>query len=275
MAPPRRSNSLLDDPHILADAYRSAASIAELADRIGVSGATVRRALIRHGIARLPRNRSRRPKGADALDDGRWLAERYRSNTGVDIAVELGVSSRTVYAAMERHGIARRVTPGRLVLRRPELVDSGWLHDAVQRKSSTDVAFELEVSSGTVTTAYRRVGIDPASTLRLYARGRMLSRPSADRLRAAWGVEGTHRGVGRQFGVAHSTAAVWLAEIGVYVDDTSALKRSVLLAAIGDGWSMAQIASDHQVAVTTVRVELHRHGLFEAHRARHRSRPEL
>ena len=35
---------------------------------------------------------------------------------------------------------------------------------------------------------------------------------------------------------------------------------------------MAQIAKEHRVAITTVRIELHRHGLFDAHRLRHRDR---
>ena len=272
MAPPRRSNRLLNDPTLLADAYRSGPSIAVLADRIGVSGATVRRALIRHGIARLPRNRNRRPASARVLDDGRWLADRYQTHTAVEIASELGVSSRTVYGAMDRHGIVRRATPGKLRLRRPELADPDWLHDAVERQSSTAAAVELEVSAGTVTTAYRRVGIDPASTTRLYARGRPLKRLSADALQAAWNVEGTYRGVGRQIGVTPSTARVWLAEVGVYLNTTAALSRTALLTAIDDGWPMRRIAAEHGLSLTTVRVELHRHGLFVAHRNRHRSR---
>ena len=275
MAPPRRSNELLDDPNLLADAYSTGVSIAVLADRTGVSGATVRRSLIRHGIARLPRNRNRRPVSAYVLDDARWLTEQYATLTGVEIARNLGVSARTVYSAMERHGIVRRATPGKLKLRRPELVDPGWLRDAVDRHSSTAAAVKLDVSAGTVTTAYRRAGIDPASTRRLYARGRPLPRPSADQLQASWDAEGSHRGVGQQFGIAHSTAKVWLAEIGVYTDPRPALARSPLLAAIRKGWSMKRIAAEHGVSVTTVRVELIRHGLFEAHRTRHRSPDQI
>ena len=196
MAPPRHSSMLLDDPWLLTEAYASA-TLAELGDRIGVSAATVRRAMIRHGITSQPRNRNRRPRGADVLDDGHWLADRYRTRTGVEIARELGVSPRTVYAAMERHGIVRRITPGQLALRRPELTDSDWLHDAVERNSSTDVASALAVSAGSVTNAYRRSGIDPASTPRLYLRGRAIQRPSAARLRSAWKAEGSVRGVAR------------------------------------------------------------------------------
>lgn len=271
MARRRLSHELLDDPNALADAYSSGVSIAGLADLVGVSAATVRRALVRHGIARLPRDRNRRPVGAEALSDRRWLADQYRNRTAVEIARELGVSPTTVYSAMDRHGIARRSTSASLMLRRPELVDVEWLSAAVQRRSSTEVAAELSVSAGSVTSAYRRAGIDPTSTPRLYARGRRRPRPSPEALSSAWTVEGTYRGVGRRLGLAHTTATVWLAEIGVFADAERVLSRASLTKAINSGWSVARIAAEHGVAATTVRVELYRHGLFDSHRNRHRN----
>jgi hypothetical protein len=114
-------------------------------------------------------------------------------------------------------------------------------------------------------------GIDPASTTRLYERGHSRQRPSADQLRAAWEVEGSFRGVGRRLGIAHTTAAVWLAEIGVFADTTPTLPRSVLLDSIERQWPVSRIAAEHEVSVATVRVELHRHGLFVTHRHRHRT----
>lgn len=113
MGPARRNTALLDDPVRLAAAYEST-SIAELAARTGVSNSTVRRALVRHGFARLPRNRNRRAPSAQVLDDPTWQRRRYRTSSGVDIAKELGVAPRTVYSAMERHGIERRTEPGTL-----------------------------------------------------------------------------------------------------------------------------------------------------------------
>ena len=238
--------------------------------QLGVSRSTVRRALIRHGIDRLPRNRNRRPVSARVLDDHEWLAQRYETGTAVEIAAELGVSSRTVYAAMDRHGIVRRAEPGALKLRSPQLVNDDWLRNAAERDSSRTIAAELGVSAGTVTTAYERAGIEPARTVKLFARGHPLQRPSAKELRAAWDVEGTFRGVGRHFGIAHSTAAVWLAEVGVFADERPALSRSDLVDAINVSWPISRIAEEHRVSITTVRVELHRHGLFDAHRLRHR-----
>jgi hypothetical protein len=140
----------------------------EPAGRVGVSNSTVQRALVRHGIARLPRNRNRRPPSAQVLDDRAWLRERYRHS--------------------------------------------------------------------------RR-------------------RPSADEVRSAWDAVGTFRGAGRRPGIAHTTAAVWPAEIGVFADTTPALPRSVLLDAIRGQWPISRIAAGHKVSAVTVPVELHRHGL--------------
>ena len=160
---------MLDDPVLLADTY-AAASIASIAEQIGVSTTTVQRALVRHGIDRLPRTRNTRPPTAQRLDDTAWLAEQYRTRTGVDIADELGVTARTVYAAIQRHGIARRPASRTLALRQPELADPDWLHAAADRTSSRQTAAELRVSAGAVTDAYRRAGIDPSVTTRLYAK---------------------------------------------------------------------------------------------------------
>lgn len=206
---------------------------------------------------------------AQRLDDAGWLAARYQVATGVEIAAELEVSSRAVYAAMDRHGITRRAHPSIVKLRRPELTDDDWLHRAVEHRSSTSVASDLGVSAGTVTAAYRDAGIDPASTTKLYARGRPLNRPSPETLQAVWPTQRSYRAVGSRFGIAHSTAAVWLAEAGIFADPIPKLSRRDLLNAIGIGWPLTRIAAEHGVSVTAVRIELHRHNLFEAHRTRH------
>jgi transposase len=270
VAPPRCSVPLLEDSTGLRSAYESADSIADLASRLGVSASTVRRALVRHGIDRLPRNRNRRPTTAAVLDDPAWLVEQYRTRTAVAIASDLGVSSRTVYAAMQRHRIERRSEPGTLALTQPRLTDGEWLTDAVERASSTTIAAELGVNAGTVCGAYRRIGIEPSQTTQHYVRGRSRVRPTADELRTAWHSEETFQGVARQLGMARTTASVWLAEIGVFASDSPKLSRTELVAAIEQQQSLTDIAAKFAVAVTTVRVELHRHRLFENHRHRHR-----
>jgi hypothetical protein len=206
------------------------------------------------------------------LNDPAWLVEQYRTRTAVSIASELGVTPRTVYAAMQRHGIKRRTEPGSLALTQPRLIDSEWLADAVERASSGTIAVELGVSAGTVREAYRRVGIDPGQTSQHYVRGRARTRPTAAELGVAWESEGTFRGVARQLGTTHTTASVWLAEIGVFADGSPKLSRTELLAAIEQQQSMRDIAAEFAVAVATVRIELHRHELFEMHRQRHRRR---
>lgn len=270
MAPLRRSVPLLEDSTALRAAYESADSIADLGARLGVSASTVRRALVRRGIDRLPRNRNRRPTTAAVLDDPAWLVEQYRTQTAVSIASEVGVSSRTVYAAMQRHGIERRAEPGTMALTQPRLIDGEWLTDAVERASSSTIAAELGVNAGTVREAYRRVGIKPSQTSQLYARGRARARPTEVELRAAWDSEKTLRGVARRLSTTHTTASVWLAEIDVFVDDTPKLSRTELVGAIEQQQSLRDIAAKFGVAVTTVRVELLRHRLLEKHRHRHR-----
>ena len=49
---------------------------------------------------------------------------------------------------------------------------------------------------------------------------------------------------GRQLNIAHYTAALWLAEIGVFADAAPALRRSDLGKAIEHEWPMAQIAKE-------------------------------
>ncbi len=270
MAPPRRSNETLDNREALAGAYGAARSIADLAAQIGVSTSTVQRALVRHGIDRLPRNRNRRPKTAARLDDAAWLARTYANRTAVDIANELGTTARTVYAAMAHHGIPRRTPTATVAVRHPELGDTDWLCRAVESEASGAAAAHVGVSPGTLTNAYRRAGLDPSSTPLLFARGRRKPRPDADELASAWASEDSFRGVANRYGISHATAAVWLAEVGIFAGTTPAVSRTELVSAIDMGWPMARIAERHGVAINTVRIELHRHGLFEAHRQRHR-----
>ena len=106
MAPPRRDLPLLDRPTELAPEYTAAGSLKVLAESIGASSATVRRAMIRHGIQRNQRKPS--TASAPALDDATWLRARYASSTGVELAAELGVTPMTIYRALRRHGIEPR-----------------------------------------------------------------------------------------------------------------------------------------------------------------------
>jgi hypothetical protein len=71
--------------------------------------------------------------------------------------------------------------------------------------------------------------------------------------------------------VSPPAAAVWLAEIGIFVKSEPALSPKVVRAAIERNDSLAVIAAEHGWCANTVVVEMHRHGLFTEHRQRHLS----
>ena len=76
-------------------------------------------------------------------------------------------------------------------------------------------------------------------------------------------------GIGRLADVIDDEQA---AHAGIFADTPPALSRTTLQDAISDGWPLSKIAAETGVSVMTVRVELHRHQLFDAHRTRHRLR---
>lgn len=65
------------------------------------------------------------------------------------------------------------------------------------------------------------------------------------------------------------TARVWLAEIGIFASSVAALSERELRQAITTQRSIRDIAELGHVSTSTVKVELHRHGLFDTHRRRH------
>jgi hypothetical protein len=69
--------------------------------------------------------------------------------------------------------------------------------------------------------------------------------------------------------VSVNTAAVWLADIGIFVKETPAISRRDLQSAIDDRRSIKDICREHHVTGRTVAVELRRHGLLEARKKRH------
>ena len=105
-----------------------------------------------------------------------------------------------------------------------------------------------------------------------YDRINRMTPPPASELEQWWQTDGTIKGVARRFQVSINTAAVWLAQIGIFLNDTPALSRRDLKQAIANGHSIDQIRRQHRVADRTVVVELHRHNLVEAHRRRHLKR---
>jgi len=150
-----------------------------------------------------------------ALDDGEWLRRRFSEVSPPVIAAELGVARRTVYLALERHGIDAARSP--------------WLNRGHVR----------------------------------------LTAPDEGTLRRIWETEETIKGVARQLSVSVNTAAIWLADISIFLKDVPVISQRDLQRAIDDRQSLKEICRQHHVTARTVTVELRRHGLLEAHKKRH------
>lgn len=96
----------LNDPAWLREKYAEH-TIREIADMVHASQYLVKRRLHEFGIEvrRIP------PEASAKLDDAEWVRREYTEEpkrSAPDIARELGVSSTTVYAALDQHGIDER-----------------------------------------------------------------------------------------------------------------------------------------------------------------------
>jgi hypothetical protein len=168
---------------------------------------------------------------------------------------------------MARLGVPRRTLGETQTLHRPALLDDRTaLAEAVRTQSVAEIAAELAVAAPTVHVAMRRLGVRSPWKFDGWNR---LTPPDQAVLAAAWAHETTVKGVARRFEVSVNTAAIWLARIGVFVTDTPAISRTELLGAIERGDSIETIRRRHRVTGRTVVVELHRHGLHDAHHRRH------
>jgi len=79
-----------------------------------------------------------------------------------------------------------------------------------------------------------------------------------------WEAEETIKGVARQLEVSVNTTAVWLADIGIFINDTPVVSRRDLQDDIDKRQSIDDIRRQHHVTGRTVAVELRRHGLLDA-----------
>ncbi len=200
------------------------------------------------------------------LDDPEWLTKQYATKSTPQIAAELGINKQMVLAALKRHGIPIRDRSHAQRNRNPRLHDIEWLEQRIADASVVVVADELGVTKHAVHAVLARNGGNSAHR---YNRGPDIVRPDDLTLRRWWESERTIAGVARCGEVSVNTAAVWLASIGIFRNDTPAISRADLEAAIVSGDSIAVIRRRHHVTGRTVVVELHRHGLVEAHRRRH------
>jgi hypothetical protein len=175
-----------------------------------------------------------------------------------------------VYAAMQHHGIERRDRSAMQKFRTPQELDDGeWLRQRFSAVSGPVIAAELGVARRTVYLALERHVIDASRSQWLNLGHVRLAAPDEASLRRIWEADETIKGVARQLDVSVNTAAVWLADIGIFVKDTPVISRRDLQAAIDAGQSVKEICRQHHVTGRTVAVELRRHGLLQAHKARH------
>ncbi len=200
------------------------------------------------------------------LDDPEWLRGAYATKSTPQIAGELGINKQMVLAALKRHGIAIRDRSHAQRNRRPQLQDMAWLEQRVAETSVIAVAAELGVTRYAVHAALARHGGNSAHR---YNRRREIDPPDESTITSWWEAEQTIEGVARRGKVSVNTAAVWLAQVGIFRNDIPAISRRDLQQAISNGDSIDVIRRRHHVTDRTVVVELHRQGLVEAHKHRH------
>jgi len=135
----------LYDPDWLRERYQSATGEA-IADELGVSKASIYKALARYNIPRRTKFR-RRPESPLQLDDAGWLRQRYRQVSGPALAEELGVTGRTLYLALEKHGI--------------EVDQSPWIHHGPARLTPPPATALVQAweADGTLKGLARRFGV--------------------------------------------------------------------------------------------------------------------
>lgn len=257
----------LDDPDWLADAYQHA-SAGTIAAELGVARDTVLAALRRHGITIRDPGDSRTFQVPRQLRDPEWLATRYQHASASMIAAELGVAPSSVVNALHRYGIAVRGPGERQRFRTPQrLHDPEWLRTQYATKSGAQIATELGVSAPEVYAVMRQLGL-PTDGPWVRRDTRRLDPPPKRRLEHLWRRHQTLKAVALELGVSHVTAAIWLADIGIFLNDTPAITRHHLEQAIAEGLTIDQIRRRHHVADRTVKIELRRFRLVDNHRHR-------
>lgn len=157
------------------------------------------------------------------LDDPKWLSGEYAAKSSPVIAAELGINKQMVIAALKRHGIPIRDRSHAQRNRNDRLHDIVWLEQRVADTSVVAVAKELGVSKIAVHKALTRAG---GKSAHRYDRRHIHQRPDESLLRYWWDSERTIKHVAQRCGVSVNTAAIWLAEIGIYRSDTPVISRS-------------------------------------------------
>jgi predicted transcriptional regulator/DNA-binding phage protein len=182
-------------------------SLSDIGREHGVSGETVRKWLVRHGISR--RTTIAAPGISRELLEQRYLVEQ---RSIASIASELGVSATTVTKHLGRHGIVRddRLTA------KPELTREVLEREYVQRgRTLAEVGAQFGVSATTVRRHLERLGIEIRSRNAKPLLERVLSREYLEReyvQRAR-----TARDLAAEIGVSEQTVLRYLHRHGLPV----------------------------------------------------------
>lgn len=180
---PTTRPAALDDATWLSEQYEAnGLTMRQIASDLGVSSATVRRALGRAGIEVRGRAGHSPPGGIDAG----WLRDAFLTQQlpVADIAEQAAVGTSTVWRAIDYHDIPVRPAPVRRPSRRasypptarrphphadrPGGIDPDWLRIQYVRRHRTlkDIAREVGVSVTTVHSAVQAHGLTRSSLRR-------------------------------------------------------------------------------------------------------------
>jgi transposase-like protein len=214
-------------------------SCPEIASRLDVAASTVRSWMHKHDIEFRSHSESLTTGNIDSLQDADWLREQYKENqrTKTDIAHELDVSIGSVGTWLKKHGIEQRSlseenSEGDV----GQLHDPDWLYAQYveQERTTTDIAEELGVATGTVSNWIKKHGFELRTVSESKADGNVTPLHDLGWLQTEYAEEGrTTEDIAEELGVAPQTVYQWLNRHGIklraglqYPDDLTHPVRS-------------------------------------------------
>lgn len=132
-------------------------AMTDIADGLGCGSSTIRYWIQKFDIGTRSPNETKTTEQTRKLRDKSWVREQYIENrrTASDIGNQLNVSENAVLQWLQRHNIPRRSNAASQhkasVVKK--LKDKAWLREQYvqNRQSTTEIAYELDISSTTVT----------------------------------------------------------------------------------------------------------------------------
>jgi transposase len=212
---------LMDEEWLREQYKNQRKSQTEISNDLDVSDTAVGRWMNRHGIEARSYSESLSDGDIEKLGDEEWLREQYKNQrkSTVDIADELDVCSSTVRKWMHKHGIETRSRLGSLSDGdNQKLRDEEWLREQYknQRKSTVDIADELEVDSNSVRRWIDKHGIEARSRLESLSDGDNKKLRDGDWLREQYeNQQKTIQEIASNLKVGSTTVRDWLRRHGI------------------------------------------------------------